>query len=332
MRTRIVSMLATVLLLSSGAFAQAAQEAQEPKKPTLKVGDRAPALSEGKWVKGDPVSEFESGTVYVIECWATWCGPCIAAIPHVTELQKKFEGKVVVIGQNMWETDPSKVEPFVKAQGDKMGYRVVMDEPSGQNGHMAKTWMAAAGQNGIPCSFIVDQDGKIAWIGHPMAMEPVLEKVVAGKWDAAAAKAEAEKASAEEEKAMAAAETMSKLGSLAQAGKWDEFYAEADKAIDDIESSEALNQLAWRIVDPENPFPKQDLDVALKAAKKASDLTDNENGAILDTLARVYWLKGDKKKALELQEKAVEVNDEAQFDEELKERLEEYRKGQNAEQ
>ena len=66
MRIRIVSMLAAVLLLGSGAFAQAAQQAEEAKQPKLKVGDRAPALSEGKWVKGEPVSEFESGKVYVI--------------------------------------------------------------------------------------------------------------------------------------------------------------------------------------------------------------------------------------------------------------------------
>jgi thiol-disulfide isomerase/thioredoxin len=317
MRTRILSMLAAIMLLASGAFAQ------DAKEPKLKVGDPAPPLGEGKWVKGDPVSEFESGKVYVIEFWATWCGPCIAAIPHVTELQKKYEDKgVVIIGQNVWETDPAKVDPFVKEMGDKMGYRVVMDEPSGDKGYMAENWMAAAGRNGIPCSFIVNQDGKIAWIGHPMAMEPVLEKVVAGKYDPAAARAEAEKA-------QRSAALMSKLRTLANEGKWDELYAEADKGIEEIEDPMALNEIAWRIVDPEQPFPVQNLDVAMKAATKANELTESKSGAILDTLARVYWVKGDKKKALELQEKAVEVNDEPQFSEELAERLEEYRRGQD---
>ena len=41
-----------------------------------------------------------------------------------------------------------------------------MDTP---DNNMAKTWMMAAGQNGIPCAFVVGKDGKIAWIGHPMA-------------------------------------------------------------------------------------------------------------------------------------------------------------------
>ena len=48
---------------------------------------------------------------------------------------------------------------------------------------MAKSWMEAAGQNGIPTAFIVNKEGKIAWIGHPMEMEKPLEKIIAGTWD-----------------------------------------------------------------------------------------------------------------------------------------------------
>ena len=42
--------------------------------------------------------------------------------------------------------------------------------------------MKAANQNGIPCSFVVGKDGTIAYIGHPMYLDEVLPKVVAGKW------------------------------------------------------------------------------------------------------------------------------------------------------
>lgn len=159
--------------------------AQGTSAAELKVGDPAPPLSIGKWIKGEPVTQFEPGKVYVMEFWATWCGPCIAAIPHITELQEKYKDQgVIFIGTSVWERDAaqSKVEPFVKQQGDKMNYRVAMDDRSdGGTGAMAKNWLAAAGQNGIPCSFIVDQSGKIAWIGHPMRLEEPLKKVLAGK-------------------------------------------------------------------------------------------------------------------------------------------------------
>ncbi|MFM9064006.1 MAG: TlpA family protein disulfide reductase, partial [Pirellula sp.] len=51
------------------------------------------------------------------------------------------------------------------------------------DGSSNESYMQAAGQNGIPCAFIVGKDGKIEWIGHPMSMDDPLKAVVEGKWD-----------------------------------------------------------------------------------------------------------------------------------------------------
>ena len=50
---------------------------------------------------------------------------------------------------------------------------------------MAKTWLKAAEENGIPAAFVV-KEGKIAWIGHPMKLDDPLAKITAGDWDATA--------------------------------------------------------------------------------------------------------------------------------------------------
>ena len=192
---------------------------------TLTIGDPAPALSAGKFVQGEPVKAFEKDKVYIIEFWATWCGPCVAAIPHVNELQKKYADKgLVVIGQNVWERDESLVEPFIKKMGDKMSYRIAMDEKADANdrGKMAATWMQAAGRNGIPCSFIVNQEGKIAWIGHPMQMDAPLASIIAGDWDLAKAKTDL----AAEQRVRALQTEVSKL---AQTGKFEEALVKLDE-------------------------------------------------------------------------------------------------------
>ena len=69
--------VALCLALTSVAVAQRKQ---------LSVGDPAPGLDIDMWVKGEEVS-IESGKVYVIDFWATWCVPCRRSIPHLSELQ-----------------------------------------------------------------------------------------------------------------------------------------------------------------------------------------------------------------------------------------------------
>lgn len=68
---------------------------------------------------------------------------------------------------------------------------------------------------------------------------------------------------------------------------------------------EFLNALAWTILDTKD-LKNPDYDVALAIAKQAAEQSQNENPAILDTLARAHFEKGDIDKAIEVQTLAVE--------------------------
>src|SRR5437868_505895 len=121
----------------------------------LAVGDPAPKIEVKEFVKGDPIEKLDKGKTYVVEFWATWCVPCRTSIPHLSELQKKYKD-VTFIGVSVYENDQAKVKPFVDEMGEKMTYRVAVDAvPEGgkrNEGKMAKGWMEAAGQNGIPAA------------------------------------------------------------------------------------------------------------------------------------------------------------------------------------
>ena len=159
--------LGTSLILAQDT--PAAPAAPAAPAVTLKIGDPAPEMKVGEWYKGGPI-KMEADKSYIVECWATWCGPCVAAFPHLSELAKANEGKVTVIGVNIREQiKPAEVKAFVEQQGDNMSYHVVADG----EGAIYTNWFKAAGQKGIPCAFVVTK-GKIGWIGHPAKLDQKL--------------------------------------------------------------------------------------------------------------------------------------------------------------
>jgi thiol-disulfide isomerase/thioredoxin len=334
---------------------------------TLKVGDSAPKMEVKSFVKGEPVKEFEAGKTYVVEFWATWCGPCKTSIPHLSELQKKHP-EVAFIGVIVWENDQSLVKPFVDEMGDKMAYRVAMvvvpEGKKGNEGAMSKTWMQAAGRNGIPSAFIVSGEGKIYWVGHPMEMDEPLEKIASGSWNLATAMAESRRA---EEEALKMQKLQTAIMQAKESGdskklievadeiievnpKFAQFVGpmkltalikldEQDKALEYgkkllaselSKQAQGLNGLAWAIVDPEaklKPSAKL-LELAVESAKKADEMVKEKDPAIADTLAKTYFDSGEVAKAVEIQERAVRLAKGTPFEQDkgLAERLEQYKK------
>ena len=290
-----------------------------PAEPTpeLWLGSKAPELKISEWVRGDSVSGFQPGHAYVVEFWATWCGPCIAAFPHVAELQKKYDGKATVIGVNIWERESGaerveKVRGFV-ADHEEMAYTVAIEEGTS----MAETWMKPAGRNGIPSAFIVDGQGKIAWMGHPMSMDEPLEQIVAGTYDVNKAKEEM----ANEQRTMTAYTALRK--SVGEES-WDRAYDIANALITESFSDEpnGLNAVAWFLVSADEA-PAKCLKLAHKAAKKACELTEWKEWMILDTYAVAAFKNGDKAEAVKWQTKAIELAPaEAQGD--MREQLESF--------
>lgn len=140
-------------------------------EPTpLEIGNKAPSLKEVYWVKGKALDVGKQLTI--VECWATWCGPCLQTIPHLTELQKKYVGKLEIIG--ITQEDKETVLPFVEQMGNQMDYRVAIAPDSVYDSYMA-------GIPGIPHSFLVDANGRLIWHCHPAEIAPILDSYITGK-------------------------------------------------------------------------------------------------------------------------------------------------------
>ncbi|RYG30961.1 TlpA family protein disulfide reductase [bacterium] len=165
----LTSVLAMAAVATTSAWAS-----DESKELTL--GAPAPALSIKRWIKGKPLAKFDARKTYVIEFWATWCGPCKSAMPHLSELARKNKD-VTFIGVGIWEHDAEgKIDAFVKDMGDKMDYNVAY---SGNQDGMAASWMKAFGRPSIPATFIV-RGGKVQWMGGPLEMDKPLAEIKSG--------------------------------------------------------------------------------------------------------------------------------------------------------
>src|ERR1700730_3262325 len=156
--------------------------AQNAQSTTLNIGDSAPLLRLLGWIKGTPVKRFEEGNVYVVELCATWCKPCIAAMPHLSALAGEYKDRVTVFGIDVYEkktTSIEKVKAFVDSMGHRMDYRVAAEDSN----FIVDDWLHASGEHGIPRTFVVNAEGRLAWIGHPKDLDKVLTKIVSNTWD-----------------------------------------------------------------------------------------------------------------------------------------------------
>ena len=305
---------------------------------SLTIGDKAPIPEISHWLKGEPVTEFEDDNVYVMEFWATWCGPCKASIPHLSALQEEYaDYDVTFIGVS--DEKLQKVVKFLtKTDSEdtlwtqKMRYTVATDPDRST----AKAYLKSAAQQTIPTAFIVGKDSRVEWIGHPMDIDDVLAEVVRDNWDRDTFKVTFEEEVAPIRKAVKA---MAVVDKAVERGDWDGaikavgalveaqpqqagyqfrlfrkmLHKEPARAYDygrdlmkdNWEKAGSLNQLAWFTVD-DKEVTSRDLEFAMKAAKQACVLTDYEDAGILDTLARVYHEQGNAKKAVKYQRMAVE--------------------------
>jgi len=120
-----------------------------------RVGADAPDI-EVTTLDGETIQLSQlAGKMVVLDFWATWCGPCVAEIPRLVDLQKTFghRNDFVLISISL-DDDPAVVRKFTKAR--KMDWRHVCGNSNGAQ-NAADTYNVY----GIPAIFLIGPDGRI---------------------------------------------------------------------------------------------------------------------------------------------------------------------------
>jgi len=174
-----------ILFLYSLCFAGLRAKAQHDVLITHHIGDSALPLRVKEWIKGAPIDSFEKGKVYVLDFWATWCGPCVAAMPHLSALALQYKDKATFAAIDVKESlgnlikNDTEIKAFVDQMGSKMNVNVALEDTNATE----RNWRDAYQINSIPTTFVIDGRGRVAWIGHPYGLDTVLQKVTDSAWD-----------------------------------------------------------------------------------------------------------------------------------------------------
>ncbi len=286
------------LLALPPSEARAILEKHKPPslEPALHIGARAPTLAVEGWLRGPEIG-ITPGRVLVVENWATWCKPCIEAMPHLSAMAKTYRKKgLEILAINVQESGLDSVRSFVSEREAEMDYPVAYESA----GTMQRTWIAAAGMAGLPATFVVDRNGVIAWAGHPTELDSVIGAIVEGTWDVAKARRRAER------KRLVVPYASKAVALLAEDSE--NAYKLIRALMGDLlaSNSEFLQALAYHIYAAPN-VALRDLDIAYAAASMAGGLEGWERPKVVELMSKIRETQGRRDEAIELQRYAVQI-------------------------
>lgn len=134
-------------------------------------GKPMPALSVTNWLNGEIKAADLKGKVVVVDFYATWCGPCMKAVPKNNEMQKKYKSEgLVIIGVCTHSRGQDVFEPNAKEH--KMEYPIARDPEL----KTQKAWAVSY----YPTYAVIDRKGIVRVVGlQPQHVEAVVKKLLA---------------------------------------------------------------------------------------------------------------------------------------------------------
>jgi hypothetical protein len=140
-------------------------DASTMAKHGLVLGKPMPKLELSNWINKELKPEDLKGKIIVVDYWATWCGPCIASIPHNNEVYAKYNA----CGGGGEEKMPDR------ATENKIGYPTAKVSKESTAAWQVQWW---------PTYAVVDRNGVVRALGiKPDYVEKVVDALIEEQGD-----------------------------------------------------------------------------------------------------------------------------------------------------
>ncbi|MCL6103600.1 MAG: AhpC/TSA family protein [Bacteroidetes bacterium] len=156
------------------------------KKENSRIGSMAPDFKAIDVLTNKPVSysEFKGKKVVLLDFWASWCGPCRAAFPHLKNLYKKYHSKgFEIIAVFTFDFNKKALISAIEKDGTGNWHHVPFAERYTEGpAYLTKddiyeNYFVQA----VPLQILINKDGKIIgrWKGYSIENEKGLDKLLA---------------------------------------------------------------------------------------------------------------------------------------------------------
>lgn len=156
MKGNILGLL-VLIFLTNNIYAQKPIKAQKKM-----IGNKIEGIEFTDYLKNTPNNKEFNDKFKVLEFWATWCKPCLEAVPHLNELKSEFNNETNLIFLSITYESPEQTKKVL----EKINFETIVVSDQTKKIHNDLK-IENKGMMILPRTVLIDNSNKIIWYGTP---------------------------------------------------------------------------------------------------------------------------------------------------------------------